>query len=263
MPQTEPTVDSTVAGEAPQPTVEDHPMPPVEPSQGGRVDDLRWPQAQAPGAPNPGGPPPPERHPDTEQIPGARLSTTEYQGHGVDEPEALEEACRRSLGYAPRPLRDLVVGQGETELTPGQSSSAGDPDDRFRSRRLPSSSSDSDREASRGPIPHADSTEHDHLDNIDWSLGIAPDAGTGGTEELDPLEAQARRAERRIAAARAWSDTTGQVTPRTALYIQTLEREAEEARAALAAARAGQTAAASSSELQNGAASSSGNAPAG
>ena len=42
-------------------------------------------------------PPPVERHLGRSQIPGARLSTSAYQGHGVDEPEALQQALRQSL----------------------------------------------------------------------------------------------------------------------------------------------------------------------
>ena len=39
-----------------------------------------------------------------------RLTTSEVQGHDVDEPEAFEEARRRSLGEAPRPLASLIAG---------------------------------------------------------------------------------------------------------------------------------------------------------
>ena len=41
--------------------------------------------------------PPVQRHERMTQIPGARRTTSEYQGHGIDEPEALREAVRRSL----------------------------------------------------------------------------------------------------------------------------------------------------------------------
>ena len=43
-----------------------------------------------------GGHPPVQRHAEPTQIPGMRLSTSAIQGHGVDEPEALQEALRRS-----------------------------------------------------------------------------------------------------------------------------------------------------------------------
>ena len=42
--------------------------------------------------------PPVERHARPTQIPGMRHCTSALQGHGVDEPEALHEALRRSLG---------------------------------------------------------------------------------------------------------------------------------------------------------------------
>jgi hypothetical protein len=42
-------------------------------------------------------PPPAERHATMSQIPEARLSTSEYQGHDVDEPEALAQALLRSM----------------------------------------------------------------------------------------------------------------------------------------------------------------------
>ena len=38
-----------------------------------------------------------ERHMTMTQIPGMKGTTSSVQGHGVDEPEALEEALRRSL----------------------------------------------------------------------------------------------------------------------------------------------------------------------
>ena len=50
--------------------------------------------------------PPPQRHGAPSQIAGMRLSTSEVQGHGVDEPEALTEALRRSIGL---PSRDPVA----------------------------------------------------------------------------------------------------------------------------------------------------------
>jgi hypothetical protein len=40
--------------------------------------------------------PPVQRHSEMTQIPGMRQSTSAIQGHGVDEPEALKEALRRS-----------------------------------------------------------------------------------------------------------------------------------------------------------------------
>jgi len=40
---------------------------------------------------------PVQSHPEMTQIPGARSSTSAYQGHGVDEPEALEIALERSM----------------------------------------------------------------------------------------------------------------------------------------------------------------------
>ena len=52
--------------------------------------------------------PPVQRHPRSSQIPGARLSTSEYQGHDVDERAALEEAERRSLNLPARLLSELV-----------------------------------------------------------------------------------------------------------------------------------------------------------
>ena len=45
-----------------------------------------------------------ERHAQPSQIPGMRCSTSALQGHGVDEPEALAEALRRSQGLAPSVL---------------------------------------------------------------------------------------------------------------------------------------------------------------
>jgi hypothetical protein len=41
------------------------------------------------------------------QIPGARHSTSTYQGHGVDEPEALQKALRRSLATTTGQLLQL------------------------------------------------------------------------------------------------------------------------------------------------------------
>lgn len=43
------------------------------------------------------GPPPIQRHRRCTQIPGMRRSTSEIQGHGVDEPEAFAKAMRNSL----------------------------------------------------------------------------------------------------------------------------------------------------------------------
>ena len=41
--------------------------------------------------------PPVQSHPEMTQIPGARSSTSAYQGHNVDEPEALARALSRSI----------------------------------------------------------------------------------------------------------------------------------------------------------------------
>ena len=41
------------------------------------------------------------RHAESSQIPGVRCSTSAIQGHGIDEPEALTEALRRSCGLTP------------------------------------------------------------------------------------------------------------------------------------------------------------------
>lgn len=45
--------------------------------------------------------PPAQRHAHATQIPGMRHSTSALQGHGIDEPEALAEALRRSRGCVP------------------------------------------------------------------------------------------------------------------------------------------------------------------
>ena len=47
--------------------------------------------------------PPTQFHAQMTQIPTARHSTSSYQGHGVDEPEALELALQRSALEAPAP----------------------------------------------------------------------------------------------------------------------------------------------------------------
>ena len=54
------------------------------------------------------GPPPAQRHATSTQIPGCRHSTSALQGHTVDEPEALQEALRRSRGFPP----DAPLGAG-------------------------------------------------------------------------------------------------------------------------------------------------------
>jgi hypothetical protein len=54
--------------------------------------------------------PPIQRHAASSQIPGARLSTSEYQGHGVDEPEAVQQAVVNSLQQQQQhPLQVQVV----------------------------------------------------------------------------------------------------------------------------------------------------------
>lgn len=59
--------------------------------------DAAPPAAPAAGAPGAsGGISPPARHAESSQIPGMRMTTSELQGHGVDEPEALDEALARS-----------------------------------------------------------------------------------------------------------------------------------------------------------------------
>ena len=45
--------------------------------------------------------PPVVRHESPAQIPGMRHSTSALQGHNVDEPEAVKEALRRSIGLTP------------------------------------------------------------------------------------------------------------------------------------------------------------------
>lgn len=47
------------------------------------------------------GPLPVVRHAEPRQISGMRHSSSALQGHGVDEPEAVQEALRRSLGLIP------------------------------------------------------------------------------------------------------------------------------------------------------------------
>jgi hypothetical protein len=47
--------------------------------------------------------PPTQCHAQMTQIPTARHSTSSYQGHGVDEPEALKLALQRSALEAPAP----------------------------------------------------------------------------------------------------------------------------------------------------------------
>ena len=50
--------------------------------------------------------PPVEHHARPTQIPGMRHSTSELQGHDVDEAEAGQEAIRRSLGWTPMDPRE-------------------------------------------------------------------------------------------------------------------------------------------------------------
>ena len=62
--------------------------------------------------------PPVERHARPTQIPGMRHSTSALQGHDVDEPEAVKEAIRRSLGLTPMDPRVHAEAGAQLSLEP-------------------------------------------------------------------------------------------------------------------------------------------------
>ena len=60
--------------------------------------------------------PPVERHVRPTQIPGMRHSTSELQGHDVDEPEAVQEAIRRSMGMTPMDPREHATADASPPI---------------------------------------------------------------------------------------------------------------------------------------------------
>ena len=86
------------------------------PSPGGAASLQSWLNENAGG-----GIPPVERHAAPSQIPGARHSTSELQGHGVDEPEAVALAIARSLEPASEP-QDVPSEPSEGEAEEGDES---------------------------------------------------------------------------------------------------------------------------------------------
>ena len=81
------------------------------------VTGLAWQSAVAADGPCPAA----RRHAASSQIPGMRCSSSAIQGHGVDEPEALAEALRRSRGLPPSPP---VIAPPDAPVDPADDSVA-------------------------------------------------------------------------------------------------------------------------------------------